>query len=64
MESGLRIGRFVIVRDADGLRHAIALSAAIAVCELVEGGCVLLIPGGRLVRLDAGLEEVLEWLNR
>ena len=64
MEAGARVGRYVVLHDADGLRHAIALSAAIAVLELAEGGCVLLIPGGRMVRLESSLEEVLEWFNR
>jgi hypothetical protein len=63
MTNGTRTGRYVMLRDADGQRHAIALSAALALCEVQGGGTVLLLPGGRLVRLEAELEEVLAWLH-
>lgn len=63
MISGTRAGRYVILHDVDGQRHAIALSAALALCEVEGGGTVLLLPGGRLLRLDAALEEVLAWLS-
>ncbi|WP_120010612.1 hypothetical protein [Teichococcus vastitatis] len=63
MTNGTRAGRYVMLRDASGQRHAIALSAALALCEVEEGGTVLLLPGGRLLRLEAGLDEVLAWLS-
>ncbi|MCI0755658.1 hypothetical protein [Teichococcus vastitatis] len=63
MTSGTRAGRYLLLRDADGQRHAVALSAALALCELDSGGTVLLLPGGRLLRLDEPLEQVLAWLS-
>lgn len=63
MTNGTRAGRYVLLRDACGQRHAVALSAALALCEAEDGGTVLLLPGGRLLRLEAGLDEVLAWLT-
>lgn len=63
MTPGQRIGRYVLLVDAEGTRHAIALSAALAMCELEGGGTVIMLPGGKMVRLEADLEDVLLWLN-
>ncbi len=60
---GERCGRYVVVRDADGRRHALAATAVSAICEADDGGCVLLLPGGRLVRLEGSLDTVLGWLT-
>lgn len=65
MEPGIRIGRFLLLRDAEGTRHAVSLSATLALCELPDGGgTLMLLPGGRLIRLEAELEEVLTWLQQ
>lgn len=63
MTPGQRIGRYVLLVDSDGMRHAIAISAALALCELDGGGTVLMLPGGKMVRLEADLDDVLLWLN-
>lgn len=59
---GNRIGRFVVVRDIDGRRHAVAAGSVAAVCETDEGA-LLMLPGGRMVHLPHSLESVLAWLD-
>jgi hypothetical protein len=54
--------RFLVLRDRDGLRRAVARSAVFAVSEAEDGGCILLLPGGRIIQVDETLELVLEWL--
>ena len=55
-------GRYVLVRDRDGRRTALARHAVSAVCEAEDGGTVLLLPGGRVVRVEEDLDTVLGWL--
>ena len=59
---GQRIGRFVVLRDLGGQRHAIAAGSVGAVCE-TEDGSLLLLPGGRLVHVGQPLATVLAWLD-
>ena len=54
--------RYVVVRDRDGRRTAVARHAVSAVCETEEGGALLLLPGGRIVHVEEGLDTVLTWL--
>lgn len=60
---GRRVGRFVLVRDVDGRRHAISATAVAAVSDDGCDGSLLLLPGGRLVRVEAAVEVVVEWLS-
>ena len=60
---GERRGRFVVVRDRDGRRYALAATAVVAVCDAAEGGTVLLLPGGRVVAMDEDIETVLAWVG-
>lgn len=62
LSDGTRIGRFVILRDADGRRHAVSAASVSAICE-DEAGVILLLPGGRLIRLEQRLEAVMAWLD-
>lgn len=61
LREGERVGRFVVLRDADGRLHAVAATAVAAVCE-EDGASVLLLPGGRMIRVEQGMETVLGWL--
>jgi hypothetical protein len=63
MDAGARIGRFVIVRDVDGRLHALAPHAVAAICDDGEGGAILLLPGGRALRLDQPVEAIAAWLS-
>ena len=58
IQDGERVGRFLIVRDIDGRRHALAAGAVSAVCE-TDDGSILMLPGGRLVHLQMPLAEVV-----
>ena len=62
LEDGQRIGRFVVLRDLAGQRHAIAAGSVGAVCE-TDDGSLLLLPGGRLVHVGQPLATVLAWLD-
>ena len=51
-EEGSRVGRFVLVRDIDGRLHALSATAVTAICDDGDGGAVLMLSGGRVVRVD------------
>ncbi len=55
--------RFVVVRDRDGCRKAVARHAVSAVSETEEGGSVLMLPGGRMIHVEEDLDTVLQWLG-
>ena len=61
-ENGQRIGRFVFLRDADGRAHALAATSVAALSE-ADGDSVVMMSGGRLVRLPYSLSTVLSWLE-
>ncbi len=62
--NGQKVGRYVCLRDVDGRRHAISVTAVVAVSDDGCDGSLLLLPGGRLVRVDAAVEVVVDWLSR
>ena len=62
MEPGERYGRYVIVRDVEGRIHAVSPTSVAAICDDGDGGCILLLPGARMVRVGEDIELVLEWL--
>ena len=62
LEPGVRIGRFVVVRDVEGRAHAVAASAVAAVCA-GEDGALLLLPGNRMLQVPQDLGTVLGWLD-
>ena len=55
-------GRYVVLRDRDGRRTAVARSAVSAVGEAEDGGAILYLPGGRAVCVETDLDVVLGWL--
>ena len=61
LEEGCRMGRYVLLRDADGCLYALTATAVSALCEC-DDGCLLLIAGGRVVRTTHSLAHVLGWL--
>ena len=60
---GTRVGRYLILHDADGICHAICASAVAALCEGSDGATVLLMSGGRMLRVEQDLRTVLGWLE-
>ena len=63
LESGQRLGRFVVLRGADGQVNAVSATAVAALCETEEGGTLLMLPGGRLIAMTEPLSVVLGWLD-
>ena len=61
LEAGQRVGRFLVVRDVEGQRHAIAVGAVSAIGE-TDHGALLLLPGGRLIHVPQPLDRLLRWL--
>ena len=62
LAEGMKVERFVILRDVDVSMHAIAAGAVAAVCE-TDDGALLMLPGGRFVHVQALMEVVLGWLD-
>jgi hypothetical protein len=63
VSSGERVGRYVLVRDVEGRLHALALGAVSAICDDGEGGALLLLPGGRLIRIAEPVLAAVGWLS-
>ena len=54
--------RFVVLRDRDGVRVAVARAAIAVLRETDEGDTLLLLSGGRVVAMADGLDAVLDQL--
>ena len=63
LTDGSRIGRYVILRDVDGRRHAIAAGAILALGETDDGDTLLHLPGARTLQVSYSLQVVLAWLE-
>jgi len=63
-DEGGRKGRVIVLRDADGRRHAIRPGAIQAASEGDDGGMttILTLPGGRMLIIDEPLDEVIDWM--
>ena len=62
LQEGTRVGRFVILRDVEGRRHAVSPSSVGALCE-TEDGSLLMLPGGRMLQVSRDLGTVLGWFD-
>jgi hypothetical protein len=60
---GTRIGRFVVLRDVDGRRHAVAAGAVLAMADAEDGDTLLHVPGGRALQVPHPLTTVLRWFE-
>ena len=63
--SGERLGPFLLLKDQNGLRHAIRLSCLLALSDGSDEQDVTVaqLPGGRSITIHVNLEEVLTWLT-
>jgi hypothetical protein len=62
VQEGSRIGRYVLLRDADGRLHALSATAVAALCE-TDDGCLLMLPGGNVMQVTHSMARVLAWLT-
>lgn len=61
-EDGTRVGRYLLLRDVDGTMHAVSATAVPAMCE-IDDGTLLMLPGGKMLRVARPLMTVLSWLD-
>ena len=61
--SGERRGPMLVFNDAEGLRHAVRVTAVIAASDLDESrdATLLQLPDGRYVVVRERLDEILGW---
>ncbi len=59
-----RRGSTLVFHDEDGIRHAVRVSAIIAVsdADAMGNATVVQLPGGRFVVVRTSLEEVIQWM--
>lgn len=62
LHEGERVGRFVVMRDLDGGTHAVAAGSVAAVCQ-TDDGCLMMLPGGKLLHVGHPLTTILAWLD-
>ena len=63
LEDGARVGRFVVLRDVDGRRHATAVTGILALSDADDGDTLLHLPAGRILRVPYSLTTVLAWVE-
>ena len=63
MEDGTRLGRYVLLRDAEGRRHALAVTSVVALSETDDGDTLLHLSGGRMLRTATPLTAALAWFT-
>jgi hypothetical protein len=56
------VGRFVVIRDVDGRRHAISAGSVAAICKTDDGVLILLLCG-RTVQLAQSMPVMPEWMD-
>ena len=62
LEEGQRVGRFLVLRDVDGCRFAVAAGAISAVRD-TDHGTLMLLSGSRMLHVSRPMETVLAWLD-
>ncbi len=63
--SGQRVGGFLVLRDDEGLRHAVKAGAVLALSDADDAGdaTVMHLTGGRVVVVRRSIDEVLAWFT-
>ncbi|MFC7738645.1 hypothetical protein ACFQX4_23210 [Roseomonas sp. GCM10028921] len=62
LTDGTRIGRFVILRDVDGVRHAVSSGGVQAMGDL-DGDTLVHLSGARTLRVPHSLATLLSWFE-
>ena len=62
---GERRGPMLVLKDAEGLRHAVRVTAVIAASDIDEShdATLLQLPNGRYVVVRVALDDVLGWFS-
>ncbi len=63
LADGARVGRFVILRDIDGRRHATVVTGILALSDADDGDTLVHLPAGRILRVPYSLTTVLAWVE-
>ena len=59
---GRRVGRYVLLRDLDGVSYAVSAGAVAVMCE-DDDGCALVLSGGRSLVVPRSMRTVLSWFE-
>ncbi len=62
---GMRCGPFVILKDEEGLRHAVRQAAILAISDTddTSSSTVIQLAGNRTAVIRCSLDRVLEWFT-
>lgn len=62
---GMRCGPFVILKDEEGLRHAVRQAAILAISDTddTSSSTVIQLAGNRTSVIRCSLDRVLEWFT-
>ena len=65
MVDGGRFGPFIVLRDQDGLRHAVRQGAILSISEVDDdGGCTFIaMHGGRSALVRRTFDQVIAWFT-
>lgn len=61
--TGMRIGPFVVFKDADGMRHAVRQGAILAVSEADGDTVTIQMTGNRTALVRQAFDRVLTWFR-
>ncbi len=64
LAAGLRRGRYLVLVDTEGLRHAVRIGSVLAASDADSNQdlTALQLPGGRCVLVRCSLDDLLDWL--
>ncbi len=61
--SGVRVGPFVVLKDADGMRHAVRQGAILAISEHEGDVVTISMTGSRSALVRQAFDRVLSWFR-
>ncbi len=61
--SGVRVGPFVVFKDADGMRHAVRQGAILAISEHEGDVVTISMTGSRSALVRQAFDRVLAWFR-
>ncbi len=61
--SGVRVGPFVVFKDADGMRHAVRQGAILAISEHEGDVVTISMTGSRSALVRQAFDKVLSWFR-